>query len=185
MATTAGPRCIHVFEGRILEEHSWQSRAYSDRRPSTPTPVFHPASLTLSLSFPPSPSSVTLSLFLSLRAAYPPIYHSTFHISKTLNHLSVLSRACLAVIDRTTLRVHVWHRLGAARRGQPSGTRRDATTGFVRASCTFVLVRGIATRDFEELPCGKVGPCLELPLGGVSRAIRAVSARTVTSAPPG
>lgn len=25
---------------------------------------------------------------------------------------------------------------------------------------------GIATRDFEELPCGKVGPCLELPLGG-------------------
>lgn len=71
-------------------------------------------------------------------------------------------------------------RLTPARRGQPLGrTRRDATTArFVRASRTFVLVRGIATRDFEELPCGKVGPCLELPLGGVSRAIRVVSART-------
>jgi len=124
----------------------------------------------------PSYSALASALLPARLCTY--VSHSTFHISKTLNHLSMFSRACLAVIDRSKPAAR--SRLTPARLGQPSGrTRRDATTaGFVRASRTFVLIRGIATRDFEELPCGKVGPCLELPLGGVSRAIRVVSART-------
>lgn len=87
----------------------------------------------------------------------------------------MLSRACLAVIDRSSPPLARAH-------AQPFGrTRRDATTIGFRARIAHIRLgtEGIATRDFEELPCGKVGPCLELPLGGgVSRAIRAVSART-------
>lgn len=95
MATAVGSRCIHVFESHILEESTLSNHA--------PTPIggrllrllYSTLHLSLPLIRPPS-----FIRPLTLHVAYPPIYHSTFHISKTLNHLSVLSRACLAVIDR-------------------------------------------------------------------------------------
>lgn len=139
-------RCIQRIRGSYPErEHSWQSHACSPIGRRLPlTTVFRP----LPPRFP---------------AYLPKRSHSTFHISKTLNHLSVLSRACLAVIDRSN--PHVWHWRGAASpQGGRGGMQQPPGSCAHRAHSSWY--GGIATRDFEELPCGKVGPCLELPLGG-------------------
>lgn len=81
--------------------------------------------------------------------------YSTFRISKTLNHLSMLSRACLA-----TLCFRLAPTLGDAKRCNNYATR----------SCTFVFLGG--ARCPETLKNDHVersGPRLESPLGVVNR----------------
>jgi len=77
----------------------------------------------------PTPVLRSVSALLPIHL-YLPKSHSTFHISKTLNHLSVLSRA--------------W--LGRYRPQQPSARSalREDCGGMQQppSSCTFVLVRG-------------------------------------------
>lgn len=175
---------MRVFEDSVLEE------ALLAISPA-PTPIGGEGDRDVYSSLYSARSYTIYSLLSRTLLSALPVHHSTFHISKTLNHLSVLSRACSAVIDpRRAARVHVWHRRRPARRPPQGRAEGYATTWFVRASCAHSSWYGgtelrRARRDFEELPCGKVGSCLELPLGGrvggggrrrVSRAIRAVSA---------
>ena len=108
----------NIRESLVAEEYAWRS--------CTPLGSHLHIRFTLPQYVPlnqPSFLPIYLSTWLHIYATY-----STFRISKTLNHLSMLSRACLA-----TLCFRLALTLGDA--------KRCNNYRFVCARCTFVFLR--------------------------------------------
>lgn len=115
--------------------------------------LYTPPTLTYSIALN-QPTLLLIHLFAHLHIY---VSYSTFHISKTLNHLSALSRACLASLRYAS----VCYR--------SSGTRRGMQQLVSCISYRFSFLCRILLRDFEQSPDMKVRSRLELSLGGVGR----------------
>lgn len=160
MTTTGGlVRCIYnVFEGRVLEESTLGNR--------TPT---LPDKQATSNHCIPSSTSVFLPIYLREKSLHFPYFQNSESF--------IRAQPCMF----SRYRPQQPSRLAAARpalREDGRGMQQPPGSCAHRAHSSWY--GGIAIRDFEELPCGKVDPCLELPLGGPSAEPSvAASPRTV------